>query len=74
MRALTREAFERLSLQSEGMELASEMVIQSGRAGLRIAEAPIVFHKDRRGRPPHLRRWRDGWRHLSFMIRATLSR
>ncbi|MCS7283198.1 MAG: glycosyltransferase family 2 protein [Anaerolineae bacterium] len=68
MRAFTREAWRRLRLQSTGMEFASEMLIQAWRAGLRIAEVPITFHPDQRGRPPHLRPIRDGWRHLKLML------
>lgn len=68
MRAFTREAWRRLRLQSTGMEFASEMLIQARRAGLRIAEVPITFHPDRRGRPPHLHPIRDGWRHLKLML------
>ncbi len=68
MRALTREAFDRLGLRSEGMEFASEMVIKAALHRLRIAEVPVTLYPDRRGRAPHLRRWRDGWRHLEFML------
>jgi glycosyltransferase involved in cell wall biosynthesis len=68
MRALTRDALARLDLRSEGMELASEMVIKAGLHDLRVAEVPVTLHPDRRGRPSHLRRWRDGWRHLEFML------
>jgi glycosyltransferase involved in cell wall biosynthesis len=68
MRAMTREAFDRLALQTSGMEFASEMIIKATLFGLRIAEVPIHFHKDARGRPPHLRTFRDGWRHLRFML------
>ncbi len=68
MRALTSAAFERLQLRSTGMEFASEMVIKAALLGLRMAEVPVTLHPDRRGRPPHLRRWRDGWRHLEIML------
>ena len=68
MRGLTREAFERLQLQSEGMEFASEMVIKAALHDLELQEVPVTLYPDRRGRPPHLRRWRDGWRHLKFML------
>jgi hypothetical protein len=51
-----------------GMELASEMVIKSSLAGLRIEEIPITLWPDGRNRPPHLRSFRDGWRHLRFML------
>jgi hypothetical protein len=50
------------------MEFASEMLIKAAVQDLRIAEVPVTLHPDRRGRPPHLRRWRDGWRHLEFML------
>jgi hypothetical protein len=50
------------------MEFASEMVIKATLQGLRIAEVPITLYKDGRSRPPHLRSWRDGWRHLRFML------
>jgi glycosyltransferase involved in cell wall biosynthesis len=68
MRAFTREAYRRLRLHAAGMEFASEMLIQAARAGLRIAEVPITFHPDQRGRPPHLHPLRDGWRHLKLML------
>jgi glycosyltransferase involved in cell wall biosynthesis len=68
MRAITRAAFDRLHLRTTGMEFASEMIIKASLFGLRIAEVPIHFHKDERTRPPHLRTFRDGWRHLRFML------
>lgn len=68
LRGLTREAFVRLDLRSEGMEFASEMVIKAAQRGLRIAETPIRFHADQRNRAPHLRSFRDGWRHLQLMM------
>ncbi|MFO3796048.1 MAG: glycosyltransferase family 2 protein, partial [Anaerolineales bacterium] len=68
MRAFTREAWRRLRLLSSGMEFASEMLIQAQRAGLRIGEVPITYYPDQRGRPPHLRPLRDGWRHLKLML------
>lgn len=68
MRGLTRACFDMLDLQADGMEFASEMVIKAGLHGVRLVEVPVTLHPDRRGRPPHLRRWRDGWRHLEFML------
>jgi glycosyltransferase involved in cell wall biosynthesis len=68
MRGLTREAYRRLDLRAEGMELASELVIKAALHGFSIREVPVTLHPDRRGRRPHLRRWRDGWRHLEFML------
>ena len=57
-----------LGLQTTGMEFASEMVVRSVLAGLSIAEVPTTLHPDGRSRPPHLRTWRDGWRHLKFLL------
>jgi hypothetical protein len=57
-----------MDLRTTGMELASELVIKSTLKGLRITEVPITLHPDGRTRPPHLRSWRDGWRHLRFML------
>ncbi len=68
LRAFSRDAWHRLNLHSGGMEFASEMLIQAQIAGLRITEVPITFHPDQRGRPPHLRPLRDGWRHLKLML------
>lgn len=68
LRALTRDAYERLDLRTTGMEFASEMVIKATLHGLKITEVPITLYKDGRSRPPHLRSWRDGWRHLRFML------
>jgi glycosyltransferase involved in cell wall biosynthesis len=68
LRALRKEAFLKLDLRTTGMEFASEMVIKASLRGLRIEEVPITLHKDGRSRPPHLRSWRDGWRHLRFML------
>ena len=68
MRALTREAYQQMRLRTTGMEFASEMVIKATVLGMQIAEIPITLHKDGRSRPPHLRSWRDGWRHLRFML------
>lgn len=68
MRAFTRTAYRRMELRTPGMEFASEMVIRSTVAGLKITEVPIFLYPDGRSRPPHLRPWRDGWRHLRFML------
>lgn len=68
MRAIDRDRFRAMELRAEGMEFASEMLIKAAVMELAIAEVPITLHPDRRGRPPHLRRWRDGWRHLEFML------
>jgi glycosyltransferase involved in cell wall biosynthesis len=68
LRAFTRDGYRRMNLQTLGMEFASEMVIKATLAGLKIAEVPITLHPDGRSRAPHLRSWRDGWRHLRFML------
>ncbi|MGH7163857.1 MAG: glycosyltransferase family 2 protein, partial [Planctomycetota bacterium] len=67
-RALRAEAARRLDLRAAGMEFASEMVIKAALARMRVAEVPVEYRKDARGRPSHLRRWRDGWRHLRFIL------
>jgi glycosyltransferase involved in cell wall biosynthesis len=68
IRAFRREAILKLGLQGLGMEYATEMIVRAGLTGLRIGEVPVVLRRDRRGRPSHLRPWRDGWRHLRFML------
>ncbi len=68
LRGFSREACQRLDLQTSGMEFASEMVMKASLARMKISEVPITLHKDGRNRPPHLRPWRDGWRHLRFML------
>jgi glycosyltransferase involved in cell wall biosynthesis len=67
-RALRGDKARALDLRAAGMEFASEMVIKAALAGFRIEERPVRFRKDRRDRPPHLRTWRDGWRHLRFIL------
>jgi glycosyltransferase involved in cell wall biosynthesis len=69
LRAFTADLYRRLDLTCTGMEFASEMVIKASLARARISEVPITLHPDgRRGRKPHLRTFRDGWRHLSFYL------
>lgn len=68
LRAFSKAAYERLELRTGGMEFASEMVIKATLLGLRMTEIPTVLRRDGRNRPPHLRPWRDGWRHLRFML------
>jgi glycosyltransferase involved in cell wall biosynthesis len=68
LRGFTKTAFEKMDLQTTGMEFASEMVIKSTLKGLKISEVPVTLYKDGRTRPPHLKPWRDGWRHLRFML------
>jgi glycosyltransferase involved in cell wall biosynthesis len=68
LRGYSAAAFRRMDLQTTGMEFASEMVVKSTLLGLKIAEAPTTLSPDGRSRPPHLRPWRDGLRHLRFMV------
>ncbi|MGB0909877.1 MAG: glycosyltransferase family 2 protein [Nitrospirales bacterium] len=68
MRAFRRSTYLTMNLCSTGMEFASEMVIKATLMGVRITEIPITLHKDGRDRSPHLKTWRDGWRHLRFML------
>jgi glycosyltransferase involved in cell wall biosynthesis len=68
LRAFTKDAYYAMELQTTGMEFASEMVIKATLKKFRITEVPITLHKDGRSRPPHLKPWRDGWRHLRFML------
>jgi glycosyltransferase involved in cell wall biosynthesis len=68
LRGFHRETMQRLGLVSPGMEFASEMVAKAALAGLRVEEVPTTLRADGRGRPPHLRTWRDGWRHLRFLL------
>jgi glycosyltransferase involved in cell wall biosynthesis len=68
MRGFLRASYPKLDLRTTGMEYASEMVIKATLMGLKIAEVPTTLSPDGRSRPPHLRPWRDGWRHLIFML------
>jgi glycosyltransferase involved in cell wall biosynthesis len=68
MRGFSAEAFRRMDLRTTGMEFASEMVIRASLLGMRVAEVPTILRPDGRSRPPHLRPFHDGWRHLRFML------
>ncbi len=68
MRAFSKDAYERLGLRTTGMEFASEMVVKASLLGQKIVEVPTTLQKDGRSRPPHLKTWRDGWRHLRFLL------
>ncbi len=68
LRGFSREAFEAMDLRTTGMEFASEMLIKATLLGMKIAEVPTTLKKDGRSRPPHLRPYKDGWRHLRFML------
>ena len=67
MRGFRKDVYRRMDLRTTGMEFASEFVIKAARLGVRMCEIPITLWPDKRGRPPHLRTFRDGWRHLRFM-------
>ena len=68
LRGFDRQAVQALRLSTTGMEFASELIVKASLAGWRIAEVPTTLAPDGRGRPPHLRTWRDGWRHLRFLL------
>ncbi len=68
MRCMKREMVLGLGLISPGMEFASELIVKAAKAGVDIVEVPITLHKDKRDRAPHLRPWRDGWRHLRLLL------
>lgn len=68
IRAFRRDRIQELGLRTSGMEFASEMVVRSALAGLRISEVPTMLRPDGRSRSPHLRTWSDGWRHLRFLL------
>jgi glycosyltransferase involved in cell wall biosynthesis len=68
MRAFSKDAYERLGLRTTGMEFASEMVVKASLLGQKMTEVPTTLQKDGRSRPPHLKTWRDGWRHFRFLL------
>lgn len=68
LRGFSRKAILELGLVTQGMEFASEMIAKGSIAGYRIEEVPTTLRPDGRGRPPHLNTWRDGWRHLRFLL------
>jgi hypothetical protein len=68
LRAITKACYQRLRLSGSGMEFASEMVIKATLLGVKMAETPATLSPDLRDRPPHLRPWRDGWRHLRYLF------
>lgn len=73
IRAFRRDAILSLNCESTGMEFASEMIAKSALAGLKVGQVPARLRKAGRSRPPHLRPWRDGWRHLRYMFRERLN-
>jgi glycosyltransferase involved in cell wall biosynthesis len=68
MRGFTKAVYMRLDLRTTGMEFALELLVKAARLGARIAEIPVTLWPDKRGRPSHLRSFRDGWRHLRFLL------
>ena len=68
LRGFTKKAIEKMDLQTTGMELASEIVIKASILGMMVCEVPTRLFPDGRDRPPHLRSFRDGWRHLRFLL------
>lgn len=68
LRGFSKAAIQRLDLRTRGMEFASETVVKASLHGLRITEVPTTLSVDGRKRPPHLHTWRDGWRHLRFLL------
>ncbi|MEO7683727.1 MAG: glycosyltransferase family 2 protein [Gemmatimonadaceae bacterium] len=68
MRGFTKNAYNAMNLRTTGMEFASEMVVKATVMNMKMAEVPIVLHPDGRSRPPHLKPWGDGWRHLRFLL------
>ncbi len=68
IRAFTRDAIQKMNLQTNGMELASEIVIKASLMDMKVYEVPTTLSPDKRDRPPHLRSFRDGWRHLRFLL------
>jgi glycosyltransferase involved in cell wall biosynthesis len=68
LRGFNRRRIQALNLRTAGMEFASEMVVRSALTGYRIDEVPTTLSRDGRSRAPHLQTWRDGWRHLSFLL------
>lgn len=68
IRAFRRDSFRRMDIRSTGMEFASEMVVKASLLRMQVAEIPTTLSPDGRSRPPHLRSWRDGWRHLRFLL------
>jgi hypothetical protein len=68
LRGFTKKAYQAMDLRTTGMEFASEMVVKATLFGMRVAEVPTTLSPDGRSRAPHLRSWRDGWRHLRFLL------
>jgi len=68
IRAFRKDSFEKMDIRSTGMEFASEMVVKATLLQMKVSEIPTTLAPDGRSRAPHLRSWRDGWRHLRFLL------
>ena len=68
MRGFSKAAYDKMRPRTSGMEYATEMIASAARSGLKITEIPVTLYPDKRDRPPHLRSFRDGWRHLRFIV------
>lgn len=68
LRGFNKDIIPILNLQTTGMEFASEMIVKATMKNLKIKEVPVILYPDGRTRPPHLRTWSDGWRHLRFLL------
>src|ERR1700735_2975009 len=68
LRGFRKDSFDRMDIRSTGMEFASEMVVKASLLRMKVSEVPTTLSPDGRNRPPHLRTWRDGWRHLRFLL------
>lgn len=68
LRGFQKDAVLSLNLHTTGMEFASEMIVKATMRGMKIKEVPVILYPDGRTRPPHLRTWSDGWRHLRFLL------
>jgi hypothetical protein len=68
LRGFTKEAYKAMDLRTTGMEFATEMVVKASLLRMKVAEVPTTLSPDGRGRPPHLKTWRDGWRTLRFFL------
>jgi glycosyltransferase involved in cell wall biosynthesis len=68
LRGIAKDSYNRLDLRTEGMEFASEMIVKAALSKMSVAETPVTLYPDKRKRGSHLRTWRDGWRHLRFLL------
>jgi glycosyltransferase involved in cell wall biosynthesis len=68
LRGFSKEAYSKMGLKTTGMEFASEMIVKASLKNMKIAEVPTILSPAGRSRPPHLNTWRDGWRHLRFLV------